>query len=102
MRGLSPDDFERPFREWFTLVSPHYLYPRWLHPAARLFHRAELAMRGQGPPVRAVVSTPTQHGKSTLAQHALAYTTGRNLNKSHIYASYGVTLAKRNSRSTLN
>nr|MCU0677849.1 hypothetical protein [Myxococcota bacterium] len=33
---------------------------------------------------------------------ALAYTTGRNLNKSHIYASYGVTLAKRNSRSTLN
>lgn len=59
-------------------------------------------MRGQGPPVRAVVSTPTQHGKSTLAQHALAYTTGRNPDKNHIYSSYGVTLAKRNSRATLN
>lgn len=59
-------------------------------------------MRGQGPPVRAVVSTPTQHGKSTLAQHALAYIVGRNRHASHIYASYGVTLAKRNSRGTLN
>lgn len=95
-----PAVFDLPFHRYFTTLSPHLMYPRWLGPAVDVFRRAEFALRGQGPPVRAVVSTPTQHGKSTLCQHGLAYIVGRNPGFFHIYASYAMTLARRNNRKT--
>lgn len=83
-------------------MSPELLFPSWLMPAVHLYGRAEAAMRREGPKVRAVLSTPTQHGKSTLSQHAIAYIVGRNPRFRHIYASYGVDLAEENSGGALS
>ena len=54
--------------DFIPRVSPHLLSPRHLAPIARLFHRIAAGER-----VRACVSVPSQHGKSTLLLHAIPW-----------------------------
>jgi len=54
--------------DFVPLASPHRLSPRHLAPIARIFDRI-----AAGDRVRALVSVPAQHGKTTLATHAIPH-----------------------------
>lgn len=54
--------------DFIPAASPRFLSPRHLAPIARLFERIAAGER-----VRALVSVPAQHGKTTLVTHAVAY-----------------------------
>lgn len=83
----------KPLAEFIPAASPQLVYPHWLEPVAEVLARAELALRGEGPPVRACISVPPQHGKTTLLQHWMARTVARYQHLRHAYCSYGAELA---------
>lgn len=73
-------------------VSPQHVSPRHLAPIARLFERAAAGER-----VRALVSVPAQHGKSTLTLHGIAYLLKRRPTWPIAYVTYAQDLADRQS-----
>lgn len=72
--------------DWIPRVSPHLAAPTWLAPAAEAFERASRES------VRVLLSTPPQHGKSTLADHAIAWTL-RYSSKQILYLTYNEDFA---------
>lgn len=58
-----------PLLDWIPLVSPHLDSPYWLAPLTDTLQRALIE------PVRLVVNTPPQHGKSQTIMHWLAWVT---------------------------
>lgn len=67
----------------FIAASPNLAEPRHLQPLLDLFERI-----AQGETVRALVSTPPQHGKSQTCLHALAWLLAKQPEKRHAYATY--------------
>ncbi|MEM1349832.1 MAG: hypothetical protein AAGI01_14820, partial [Myxococcota bacterium] len=95
-----PETCQLPLTEFIPAVSPNLVYPHWLEPVAEVFRRVERAWETDGDPVRVCVAVPTQHGKSTLATHALARFVGRWPHLRHLYLSYAAGLAAKLSLST--
>jgi predicted phage terminase large subunit-like protein len=62
-RQRRDDDSAPPLLDFIERVSPHLDRPTWLQPLADALTRA------QNEPVRLVINTPPQHGKSTLIFH---------------------------------
>ena len=73
-------------------VSPQFVAPLHLAPIARLFERAAAGER-----VRALVSVPAQHGKSTLTLHGIAYLLRRRPTWPVAYITYAQDIADRQS-----
>src|SRR6267142_721276 len=104
---LSPQELERAIadievddavelrRVWETLldfiprVSPELQAPRHLQPLAEVF---ELAFE---QPQRCVISTPPQHGKTSLCLHALVKALERIPHKRHPYVTYEAERAQK-------
>lgn len=78
---------------YWAKVSPRLLYPHWLSPVSEVLDRAERALAKDGEPVRACVSVPPQHGKSTHVRHWLARLVARRPRLRHALCSYGAELA---------
>lgn len=53
-------------------LNPGFARPYWLAPLVDVLRRAFLASCGLGPPVRACVSVPSQHGKTRTIQSLIA------------------------------
>jgi len=87
-----------PLATFIPRVSPRFVYPHWLGPLLDELARAEAALRGEGPPVRVLVSVPPQHGKSTAVLHWLARLIGRYPWLRHAYCTYSASLSTRQSR----
>lgn len=77
-----------PLVEYVHALSPRFDAPRHLAPVADLFERA-----CRGETVRACVSVPAQHGKTTLIQHGIVRTLSRHPEWPIVYASYGADIA---------
>ncbi len=90
--------FRRPLTEYFPAVSPRLQYPEWLQPLADDWAEVEAALRGERDPVFKCWSVPTQHGKSTFAEHALSKVVGQFPHLNHMYLSYAAQLALKKSR----
>lgn len=93
----TPELCRLPLTEFIPAVSPDLVNPTWLAPFVDLFARVEAAWLGEGPPVKACVAVPTQHGKSATASHGLAWLIGRHPKRSHMYLSYAQALAEEKS-----
>lgn len=87
LRESAPD-----LANWMPKVSRHYERPDHLAPLIALLERAERE------PVRAVVSAPPRHGKTSLVQHAIARRLQRRPGDVIGYASYSAPLARSKSR----
>ena len=75
-------DAERPLGDFISLT--HDLdAPAHLQPLLDVFERI-----ARGEQVRALVSTPPQHGKSQTCLHALVWLLQRQPNRRHAYATY--------------
>ena len=72
--------------------------PEHLAEMASLFERAEAAARGEGPPVFATVSAPSQVGKTTVGEVAYATWLKRRPQDTLAYLPYGQDLADDKSR----
>lgn len=83
---------------FIPLVTPWYEEPEHLLPLADLFHRADEAARGGGPPVRALSSTPPQHGKTESMLHWIVWFMMRNPTQTVAYISYEAGIAHAKSR----
>lgn len=75
-----------------------YVEPHWLASLASVYHRAELAGRGEGPPVFATFSGPSQTGKSAFGEVAIATMIARNPSFFVATISYGSALTLPRSR----
>lgn len=62
-----------PLLDAVPILLPGYERPTHLAPLADVYERAFLAAQGLGPPVLALVSAPSQVGKTTLGQVAVAW-----------------------------
>lgn len=62
-----------PLLDAVPILCPGYERPDHLAPLADCYERAFLAAQGLGPPVFALVSAPSQVGKTTLGQVAAAW-----------------------------
>ena len=69
--------------DFVPLASPHRVSPRHLAPIARIFDRIAAGER-----VRALVSVPAQHGKTTLALHGIPYLLARRPTWPLAYVTY--------------
>lgn len=69
-------------------VSPHLEAPRHLEPVVSALERAERE------PVRIVISTPPQHGKSTVVLHSLIWRLLRDPGRRHAYVTYAAQFAR--------
>ena len=78
-----------PLSEFVPSVSPTLVAPVHLAPLVNLFERV-----AAGEEVRAVVSTPPQHGKSVTALHALCWLLARDPTRRHAYATYAQQFAR--------
>jgi len=67
----------------FVARSPGLEEPRHLRPLTDVFERVDA-----GKPVRALVSTPPQFGKSLVCLHALAWLLKRDPSRRHAYVTY--------------
>ncbi|MES4791949.1 MAG: hypothetical protein C4321_02235, partial [Chloroflexota bacterium] len=74
--------------EFVPRVSPHLEAPDHLRPLVDVLERAERE------PVRAVISTPPQHGKSLLVLHALIWRLLRRPTQRHAYVTYAAQFAR--------
>ena len=83
------------YRAYWARVSPRLTYPDWLAPMTDVLMRAERALVDPDEePVRACISVPPQHGKTTNERHWLARLVARHPHLRHIFASYGAALAR--------
>jgi len=75
LRARRTRDFTDPrdvdFLDCVPRLSPHLTRPYWLAPLADVIRRAFLASCGLGEPVRACVSVPSQHGKTSEIEAAM-------------------------------
>jgi len=69
-------------------VSPHLEPPHHLAPVVEALERA------LHEPVRVVVSTPPQHGKSTVVLHALVWRLLQDATRRHAYVTYAAQFAR--------
>jgi len=67
--------------------------PNHLAALADVYERAFIAARGEGPPVRALVSAPSQVGKTALGQVAAAWWLNRAPKDNLAFLSYGQDIA---------
>ncbi|GIV82209.1 MAG: hypothetical protein KatS3mg051_1563 [Anaerolineae bacterium] len=74
--------------EFIPRVSPHLEAPHHLRPVVEALEQAERE------PVRAVISTPPQHGKSTVVLHSLIWRLLRNPSQRHAYITYAAQFAR--------
>lgn len=74
--------------EFIPRVSPHLEPPHHLGPVVSALERAERE------PVRVVVSTPPQHGKSTVVLHSLIWRLLRAPSRRHAYVTYASQFAR--------
>lgn len=88
--------------EFIPAVDPRYFYPDHLAELFEVFEDIERAARGEGPPVKAIVCVPPQHGKSTAVHTWLARFIGRFPHLENAYCSYGATFAETQSRKIRN
>lgn len=63
--------------------------PTWLRPYVELYEQANTQ------PIRAVIAAPPQHGKSTVAQHAMPWLMRAMPGKRHAYVTYAQTISER-------
>ncbi len=82
----------RPLLDFIPAISPNLVSPIHLSALARLIERAERE------PVRALVSTPPRHGKTTALLHGAAWLLARNPGMVIGYASYNAQLSRSKSR----
>jgi predicted phage terminase large subunit-like protein len=75
--------------DFIPTVSPELASPHHLAPMLELFERIK-----RGESIRAVVSTPPQHGKSVSAFHALIWLMLSQPNKRHAYGTYAQQFAR--------
>lgn len=75
-------------------LSPHLSEPYWLAPLADVLRRMFLASCGLGPPVRACVSVPSQHGKTSEIEAALITWIEHRLQDSLLYVTYNEDSAR--------
>lgn len=88
--------------EFIPSVDPRYFFPEHLRELFDVFEDIERAARGEGPPVKAIVCVPPQHGKSTAVHTWLARFIGRFPHLENAYCSYGATFAETQSRKIRN
>ena len=81
--------------EYVHALSPHHEAPSHLAQVADLFERA-----ARGESVRACVSVPAQHGKTTLLQHGIVQALSRHPDWPIVYASYAAEIAYDKSKET--
>jgi hypothetical protein len=74
--------------EFIPHVSPHLEAPRHLQPVVDALEHAERE------PVRLVVTTPPQHGKSTVVLHSLVWRMLRDPTRRHAYVTYAAQFAR--------
>lgn len=84
---------ELPLLDYIPKISPHLHSPRHLAPAAQRF---ENAYRGKQ---RAAIAVPTQHGKSTLVEHAIAQLLAKHPGAAIFFATYAQRYSESHSRS---
>lgn len=87
--ALSPPP---PLLEFIPQVSPFLASPRHLAPLAALVERV------RSEPVRAVVSTPPQHTKTTTLLHGMAWLMRQSPERTNAYVSYATDFARSKSR----
>lgn len=75
-------------------LSPNLTAPVWISPLADVLERAYLAACGLGPPVRACVNVPSQHGKTELIKAAIAIWLKYRPQDPILYATYNRQTAK--------
>jgi predicted phage terminase large subunit-like protein len=75
------------------IVRTGYERPEHLAPLASLYERAYDAAHGDGPPVRALVSAPSQVGKTTCGQVAATWWLNRDPRSFLAFLSYGQDIA---------
>jgi predicted phage terminase large subunit-like protein len=85
--GLPP-----PLLEWIPQVSPYLSSPQHLHQLTALVERSLTE------PVRAVVSTPPQHTKTTTLLHGMAWLLRHRPERTNAYVSYATDFARSKSR----
>lgn len=79
----------KPLMQFIPSTTRGFEAPEHLQPLVDLFERV-----GAGEEVRAIVSTPPQHGKSETSLHGLCWLLGRNPRKRHAYATYAQQFAR--------
>lgn len=79
-----------PLSDFFTRVSPDLMPPRWLSPVVREMERIRTES------IRLCFSVPPRHGKSTLAQHLIAWLLVLDPAMKILYVSYAQTFAEEN------
>lgn len=77
-----------PLLEFVPRISPHLEAPLHLAPLVAALEQAERE------PVRIVISTPPQHGKSTVVLHALVRRLMRQPASRHAYVTYAAQFAR--------
>lgn len=87
-----------PLLDAVPILRRGYERPEHLATMASLFERAEAAARGDGPPVFATVSAPSQVGKTTVGEVAYALWLKRRPQDTLAYLPYGQDLADDKSR----
>lgn len=97
-----PETCKLAMPEFIPAVDPRYFYPDHLAELFDVFEAIERAARGEGPPVKAIVCVPPQHGKSTAVHTWLARFIGRFPHLENAYCSYGATFAETQSRKIRN
>lgn len=80
-------------QSYIPAVTPDFAAPYYLKPLTDLFERAR-----RGEEVRAIVSTPPQHGKSQTCLHALNWLIQDNPKKRHGFATYAQRFAQDQSK----
>jgi predicted phage terminase large subunit-like protein len=90
---LQAIDGPQALLDFVPLATPWYSSPEHLAPLAKLFWRA-----GMGERVRALTSTPPQHGKSVSMLHWIAKYIKTNPSKVVAYVSYAAEVAHSKSK----
>lgn len=79
-------------------LAPGFDRPYWLAPLVDVIRRAFLAAHGLGPPVRACVSVPSQHGKTQTIKSGIAEWLVHRPQDPLMYITYNVDLAREKGR----
>lgn len=90
----STDPESVDFLDAVPRFSPHLTRPYWLAPLADVLRRAFLASCGLGLPVRACVSVPSQHGKTSEIEAALVTWIENRLQDQLLYVTYNEDTAR--------
>jgi predicted phage terminase large subunit-like protein len=88
----APETPPPPLLEFIPQVSPYLQSPHHLAPLAALLERS------LNEPVRALVSTPPQHTKTTTLLHGMAWLMRQRPQRTNAYVSYATDFARSKSR----